>query len=295
MKTRLPLVALATAGVTLAAAIVALNFTYREKRIGQRIRRLYSAADPDFGRAMGVLLGPAIVGGNRVEVLLNGHRIFPAMLAAIQDARTSINFESFIYWSGTIGRQFAEALAERARAGVKVHVLLDWVGSNKMDQALLDEMERAGVRSSATTRCAGTTSDASTTAPTASCWWSTAGSASPAAWASPTSGRATRRTRTTGATRTSASRARRSRRCRRCSSTTGSRPPARVLHGEDYFPPLEPARAAAGADVHSSPEGGSESMQLMYLLAIAAASAVDRPFDAYFVPDDLTLDARRRR
>jgi cardiolipin synthase len=66
MKTRLPLVALATAGVTLAAAVVALNFTQREKRIGQRIRRLYCAADPDFGRAMGVLLGPAIVGGNRV-------------------------------------------------------------------------------------------------------------------------------------------------------------------------------------------------------------------------------------
>src|SRR6185436_8751871 len=97
MKTRLPLVALAAAGLTLAAAIVALNFTRREKQIGQRIKRLYSAADPDFGRAMGVLLGPAIVGGNRVEVLLNGHRIFPAMLAAIQNARTSINFESFIY------------------------------------------------------------------------------------------------------------------------------------------------------------------------------------------------------
>ena len=145
MKTRLPLVALATAGVTLAAAIVALNFTHREKRIGQRIRRLYSAADPDFGRAMGVLLGPAIVGGNRVEVLVNGDRIFPAMLAAIQDARTSINFETYIYWSGTVGRQFADALAERARAGVKVHVLLDWVGSNKMDPAQLDEMERAGV------------------------------------------------------------------------------------------------------------------------------------------------------
>ena len=145
MKNRLPLVALATAGVTLAAAIVALNFTHREKRIGQRIRRLYSAADPDFGRAMGVLLGPAIVGGNRVEVLLNGHRIFPAMLAAIQDARTSINFESFIYWSGAVGRQFADALAERSRAGVKVHVLLDWVGSNKMDPAQLDEMARAGI------------------------------------------------------------------------------------------------------------------------------------------------------
>ena len=88
----LPLAALAGGALTLAAVIVALNFTNREKRVGQRIARLYSAADPDFLRAMGVLLGPAIVGGNRFEVLLNGERIFPAMLAAIRDARKSITF-----------------------------------------------------------------------------------------------------------------------------------------------------------------------------------------------------------
>ena len=74
---------------------------------------------------MGSLLGPGIVGGNRVQELLNGEQIFPAMLAAIRSAQRSITFETYIYWSGDIGREFAEALAERARAGVKVHVLLD--------------------------------------------------------------------------------------------------------------------------------------------------------------------------
>ena len=69
--------------------------------------------------------------GNRYRVLVNGDQIFPAMLAAIRGARKTINFETYIYWSGAIGKEFADALAERARAGVKVHVLLDWVGSRR--------------------------------------------------------------------------------------------------------------------------------------------------------------------
>lgn len=129
----------------LFAVIVALNFTTGEKKIEQSVERLYAAADPAFARAMGVLLGPAILPGNRFEALLNGDRIFPAMLAAIRDAKKTITFESYIYWSDAIGKEFADALTERARAGVKVHVLLDWVGSNKMDPTHLAAMEAAGV------------------------------------------------------------------------------------------------------------------------------------------------------
>lgn len=53
---------------------------------------------------MGVLLGLAILQGNRFEALLNGDRIFPAMLAAIRDAKKTITFESHIYWSDPISR-----------------------------------------------------------------------------------------------------------------------------------------------------------------------------------------------
>jgi len=52
------------------------------------------------------------------------------MLAAIRAAKKTINFKTYIYWSGDIGRAFADALAERSRADVKVHVLLDWVGTS---------------------------------------------------------------------------------------------------------------------------------------------------------------------
>ncbi len=79
------------------------------------------------------MMSPSIVGGNRVEALQNGEQIFPAMLAAIRAARRSVTFETYIYWSGEIGRAFSEALAERAAAGVPVHVTLDWAGSVKMD------------------------------------------------------------------------------------------------------------------------------------------------------------------
>ena len=111
--------------MTALVAFVVFNAQSSEKKIQHRIEHLYSTEDPQFVHAMGVLLGPPVLSGNRYRVLVNGDRIFPAMLAAIRGARETIDFETYIYWSGTIGKEFADALAERARAGVRVHVLLD--------------------------------------------------------------------------------------------------------------------------------------------------------------------------
>ena len=123
----------------------------------QQLPRLYNTASPQFERALSNLLGPALVDGNEVTELLNGDQIFPPMLAAIQSAQQSITFETYIYWSGDIGKQFADALSERARAGVRVHVLLDWVGSANMDESYLTEMKEAGCRSKNSTNPTGTT------------------------------------------------------------------------------------------------------------------------------------------
>jgi len=131
---------------TLSATLIVQNFIPPEKKIAERVPRLYGTSDLQFVRVMDHLLGPAIMQGNRVDVLLNGEEIFPAMLTAIRSARHTITFETFIYWSGGIGETFADALAERARAGVKVHVLLDWVGSLKMEAHALDAMREAGVQ-----------------------------------------------------------------------------------------------------------------------------------------------------
>ena len=63
--------------------------------------------------------------GNRAQILLNGDEIFPAMLAAIREAKTTITFANFLYEKGDIARDMAQALADRCRAGVGVNVLVD--------------------------------------------------------------------------------------------------------------------------------------------------------------------------
>ena len=128
-----------------AVAIVLINLRTSAKRIDKPIAHVYGVGEPAFARSMGALLGPALLGGNRVTALYNGVRIFPSMLEAIASARRSVLSETYIYWSGSVGRQFADALVDRARAGVRVHVILDWVGSAKVDHATIQEMLDVGV------------------------------------------------------------------------------------------------------------------------------------------------------
>ena len=85
-----------------------------------------------------------LTSGNRAQILLNGDEIFPAMLAAIRAARTTITFANFVYGKGDIARDMAEALADRCRAGVGVKVLLDAVGSSRMPKEYRQLMQRAG-------------------------------------------------------------------------------------------------------------------------------------------------------
>jgi cardiolipin synthase len=125
--------------------LLVLNLSLGDKQLDRRIRRQYRIEDDQFLRSMGVLLGPTLMSGNRIQALVNGDEIFPAMLAAIRSARHTITFETFIYWSGKIGKAFADALSERAREGASVHVLLDWMGSNRMEPQLIEEMKDAGV------------------------------------------------------------------------------------------------------------------------------------------------------
>lgn len=91
-------------------------------------------------------VGVPFTTGNEIELLQNGEEIFPAMLDAIRGARERVEFLTFVYWTGDIAKQMAEALAERARAGVEVFVLLDGFGARPMNPELLERMEEAGCR-----------------------------------------------------------------------------------------------------------------------------------------------------
>ena len=69
-----------TVGLTVLAVVIAHNFMEGEKSVQRRIPHIYSVHDSAFGRAMGLALGPSIVGGNQVVALFNRDEIFPAML-----------------------------------------------------------------------------------------------------------------------------------------------------------------------------------------------------------------------
>ncbi|MBJ6637299.1 cardiolipin synthase B [Streptomyces sp. DHE7-1] len=92
------------------------------------------------------LLGIAATEGNRLTRLRNGDAIFPAMLEAIRSARHTIDMMTFVYWRGEIAHEFANALADRAREGVRVRLLLDGFGAKEIEPRLLDAMDEAGVQ-----------------------------------------------------------------------------------------------------------------------------------------------------
>jgi len=109
------------------------------------MRHQFGVRDMAFLQTMHALTGAALSEGNRIEILRNGVQIFPSMLGAIRSAKKTINLEFYIYWDGEIGREFAETLAGRARAGVKVNVVLDSVGSAAISSDITDFMERNGI------------------------------------------------------------------------------------------------------------------------------------------------------
>lgn len=289
---------LLTALLTLAVVIVVANVTGPEKKVQQLVQHRFDVTDPQFRREMGVMLGPPVLTGNRVRHLRNGEEIFPAMIAAIAAARRSIAFETYIYWSGEVGQRFSDALSERARAGVQVHVTLDWVGSSKMDARLIDGMKQAGVQveryrplrwynldrinhrthrkllvidgATAFTGGVGIADQWQGHAQDPKHWRDSHFLIEGPAAAQMQAAFGDNWVKMTG----------------------------RVLHGPSYYPALSRHGDMDAQVFLSSPSGGSESMHLMYLMSIAAASRSIDLAAAYFVPDGLTqralLEARER-
>lgn len=128
-----------------AAVLITRNFFEFEKKIRHLITTDYGPDDPRFRGTMSQLLGPPLVEGNTVTALQNGVQIFPAMLAGIRSAERSITFENFILREGRIVDEFAEALSERARAGVRVHYLQDSFGANCLHGHAMHLLKRSGV------------------------------------------------------------------------------------------------------------------------------------------------------
>lgn len=284
--------------LSVLGVVLFMNFATPEKKLERKIEHRYNLDDPQFERELSVLLGPSISKNNHVQALENGDEIFPSMLEAIRSAQHTITFETYIYWSGHIGQEFVDALSERARAGVQVRVMLDWVGSIKMDDAMLEQLKKSGASVQqyrplrwynlsrmnnrthrkllvidgqvAFTGGVGVADQWEGNAQDADHWRDL-------------------HFRFEGPVVAQAQAAFND----NWIKTTGE-----VLNGPKYFPELKPAGEMDAQLFIASPAGGSESMHLMYLMSIAAA---ERNIDleaAYFVPDELiikALQAARKR
>lgn len=281
---------LITAVVTILLTVLILNLMAGERHIRYELQHTFAVDDPGFQRTMDVMLGPGILEGNSVTALQNGDAIFPSMLEAIRGAQHSITFETYIYWSGTIGKRFADALSERARAGVKVHVMLDWMGAGKLDESQIEGMKAAGVEVALyhplrwynVTRMnqrthrkllvvdgrIGFTGGVGI----ADHWLGDA--QSPEHWREShyrLEGPAVAQMQSAFIDN--------------WIKTNGE-----VLFGERYFPPLSPVGDLSAQMFKSSRGEGSESVRLMYLLSIASATKHIRLQAAYFIPDALALE-----
>lgn len=287
----------ATAVVSSLLTLFVKNFISGEKKIKRRIARRYDVAGGQFERSMSQLLGPPILGGNRIRRLENGVEIFPAMLAGIARAKTTICFETYIYWSGETAERFSVALSAKAREGVKVHVLIDGMGCDCVEGECLGRMREAGVEvevyhlhlrnltnvNQRTHRKLlvidgrqGFTGGAGI----ADAWLGNADA--PDHWRDShyqVDGPAVAQMQA-------------------AFMDNWMKTHATVLHGDAYFPLIEEQGAHRCQMFKSSPMEGSESARLMYLLSITAAEKSLRVGNAYFVPDDLvteTLIATVRR
>ncbi|HYC49199.1 MAG TPA: cardiolipin synthase [Burkholderiales bacterium] len=289
IRKRWPAVAAAIAGTALLLAL-AFNLSIGDKKVDTVVPALYGVEDEQFVRTMSVMLGPPILNGNRTATLVNGDQIFPAILEALRGARRTITFEMYIYWSGRIGKAFADVLSERARAGVKVHVLIDGVGSGKIDDEFIEQMKRAGVeverynpphplkigrlnnRTHRKTIVVDGVIGFTGGVGIADQWLGNA--QDPQHWRDT-------HFRVEGPVVAQLQSAFMD----NWTEVTG-----KVMHGPQYFPRLEPAGPHRAQVFTSSPGGGADSMQLMYLLSIAAARSEIALSAAYFVPDNVEVN-----
>ncbi len=265
---------------TLACARVQPHLSLPALEIGQ----------PEFVATVVAYTGAAVVGPNRVDILLNGDKIFPAKLAAIRGARKTINYAEYVFEDGQPAADIAHALAERCRAGVKVNVLLDAVGALAMPGEYRQLMVDAGCRVESYRPLGPLTIDRANyrnhrrILVVDGQLGVTGGSGTSGKWSG--NGRMQGQWRDTdvrvegpvvqqlqGAF------------AENWLEATGI-----ALGGEDYFPRPLPRGSVDAQAVRSSPASGSAAMYTMFLLAMASARRSIYITSPYFVPDKKMIE-----
>lgn len=282
------------------AMMLGAYFWYVSARILQEPVRIdYGPADPAFPAALGPLLGAEFSGGNAVELLINGDEFFPPMLQAIRSAQTTITLETYIWAPGQISDEFIAALVERAEAGVKVHVMLDGMGTLKFTDEDKGRLTGAGVEVVKYGR---------------QHWYEikpninhrthrkilvidgrvgfTGGMCIDDRWLGDAD-RPDRWRETQIRVEGPAVRQMQAIFAQNWLQTTG-----RLLLGQDYFPQFEREGSVAAQCFSSGPGEGAEAARMSYMLAIASARRTIDIQHAYFIPDEfavrMLVEARQR-
>jgi cardiolipin synthase len=125
--------------------VVALIIFFAQDPETLRVESPVEASDATFPEYVGSLVGAPVDAGDAYTILHNGDEAYPAMLSAIEGARTRISFETYVYKDGEIGDRFIEALANAAKRGVTVRVVIDPIGS-LMKPKNRDRLAEAGAK-----------------------------------------------------------------------------------------------------------------------------------------------------
>ncbi len=131
--------------IALVAAIVtATVLAIAQDQETVELRSAIVAEDPAAPEYLATLVAADLVDGNTYDVLVNGDQVFPAMLQAIEGAKERISFETYIYDKGRVADQFTDALEQAARRGVTVNIILDALGTGRMEKSHFERLQKAG-------------------------------------------------------------------------------------------------------------------------------------------------------
>ncbi len=107
-------------------------------------RPVYAVDSPEFLTMMEALADTTIEPHTHIDVLPNGENYYPAELEAIRNAKKSVDLEAYIFKKGKVADEFVKAMTERAKAGVKVNVVLDGMGSLSTRKSYFADLIKAG-------------------------------------------------------------------------------------------------------------------------------------------------------
>jgi cardiolipin synthase len=136
--------ALISIGIVASLILLALFGPGHRYKIRRSAR--FDVRSDEYVRMLEALADAKAHGKTRVEVLTNGEQFYEAQLEAIHKARRSVNLEAYIFAKGEVTRRFVEALTERARAGVRVNIVLDAIGCFATWNGYFRELKAAGGR-----------------------------------------------------------------------------------------------------------------------------------------------------